>query len=276
MTSNYLIVSLVLLAATTRGYKLGSQRHARDVTILSKSTVNEAHKFHKENAHELTITGDPSELEAIAKYLSTSFKNHKSYTKTVCETESMKLSCLPGQGIKVVDAFYGRNTQEICDYDQNIPENLNCHSPPHSKAEVEKRCNLKQTCTVRANNDVFTDPCLNTYKYLRVSYMCFEEPLRTVSACDQYGVRIACPQGEIIKVNSAEYGRTKHNVCNSPVHRITTLTCQADAGRITEIAVNKCDGKQSCEVHTIHDVVASVGDPCFGVFKHLDVNYLCI
>lgn len=33
-------------------------------------------------------------------------------------------------------------------------------------------CNGKNSCTIRASNSVFGDPCVGTYKYLEVSYVC--------------------------------------------------------------------------------------------------------
>ncbi|KAF6206005.1 hypothetical protein GE061_017230, partial [Apolygus lucorum] len=263
------------LAITTRG-RAGSEKHFRNVSIVTRSSVKETHQSQRENFNELVITGDGWELEAISSCLQASCSNVKHYTKTVCEQETMKLNCLPGQSIKIIDVFYGRNTEEICTLDPNQPANLNCPSPPHSKDEVEKRCNFKQICSVWAHNNVFTDPCLNTFKYLRVSYMCLEDPLRTVTACDIDAVKISCPQGETIKVNSAQYGRIKPSVCNRKGDKITTLTCQVDPQKVTDIATNRCDGKPSCEVQIIGDVMNNLGDPCFGVFKHLDVNYMCI
>lgn len=33
-------------------------------------------------------------------------------------------------------------------------------------------CNGKNSCTIRASNSVFGDPCGGTYKYLEVAYVC--------------------------------------------------------------------------------------------------------
>lgn len=34
------------------------------------------------------------------------------------------------------------------------------------------RCNGKQSCVIRSSNRVFGDPCVGTYKYLQVAYVC--------------------------------------------------------------------------------------------------------
>lgn len=36
-------------------------------------------------------------------------------------------------------------------------------------------CNGKNTCSVDATNQVFTDPCRGTYKYLSVNYKCVKD-----------------------------------------------------------------------------------------------------
>ncbi|PWA29456.1 hypothetical protein CCH79_00017093, partial [Gambusia affinis] len=41
-----------------------------------------------------------------------------------------------------------------------------------SKDKVAKSCNGKQSCSIRAANSVFGEPCAGTYKYLEVEYKC--------------------------------------------------------------------------------------------------------
>lgn len=33
-------------------------------------------------------------------------------------------------------------------------------------------CNGKNSCTIKASNSVFGDPCIRTYKYLELAYNC--------------------------------------------------------------------------------------------------------
>ena len=37
---------------------------------------------------------------------------------------------------------------------------------------LSQKCNNLDSCVVEATNEVFGDPCLNTYKYLNVIYSC--------------------------------------------------------------------------------------------------------
>ncbi|KAF6206009.1 hypothetical protein GE061_017234 [Apolygus lucorum] len=274
MNSNCLGICILLFTITIRGRAVG-KRHYRNISSIKESDTKEKHEKHNQNISEWETPDDEPkhQPEPGPSHLELTCPMYKHYTKTVCEQETMKLICLPGQSIKIIDVFYGRNTGEICNYEPQKTVTVHCHSPPRSMAEVEKRCNSRQVCSVRAHNDVFTDPCPYTLKYLRVSYMCLEEPLRTVSACDFHAVKITCPEGETIKVNSAQYGRYKTDVCNIKAIKVTTLTCEADLEKVTKIAADRCDGRQSCKVHIKEHLLDKGVDPCYAVFKHLDVNY---
>ena len=37
---------------------------------------------------------------------------------------------------------------------------------------VRRECSAKTSCSVRATNTVFSDPCVGTFKYLEVRYIC--------------------------------------------------------------------------------------------------------
>ncbi|KAF6201578.1 hypothetical protein GE061_003970 [Apolygus lucorum] len=58
---------LLLLGTIICGWSKSVERHARDLKILTKSALNETHAIHKENVHELTISGDTLELQALIR-----------------------------------------------------------------------------------------------------------------------------------------------------------------------------------------------------------------
>jgi len=41
-----------------------------------------------------------------------------------------------------------------------------------NQSKINEECNCKSYCVIEASNAVFGDPCLNTYKYVNVTYMC--------------------------------------------------------------------------------------------------------
>jgi len=48
-------------------------------------------------------------------------------------------------------------------------ETVNCST---GKSRINQDCHCKPNCSVAANNADFEDPCVNTYKYLNITYMC--------------------------------------------------------------------------------------------------------
>lgn len=88
----------------------------------------------------------------------------------------MNLKCDRGETIQVMKANYGRTSTTICTtdirFDVAAPMyDQNCASE-NSFRIVNEKCSNKRSCSVPVNNDVFTDPCRGTYKYLEVDYIC--------------------------------------------------------------------------------------------------------
>uniref|UniRef100_A0A3B4G1K2 L-rhamnose-binding lectin CSL2-like n=1 Tax=Pundamilia nyererei TaxID=303518 RepID=A0A3B4G1K2_9CICH len=111
-------------------------------------------------------TSDP--CVNIFKYLET---NYTCFPAMTCEGSLAHLYCDVGQVILVYGAYYGRLDKTTCSFrrpDSQI-QNVYCSNPTPKVAE---RCNGKNSCTIRASNSVFGDPCVGTYKYLEVSYVC--------------------------------------------------------------------------------------------------------
>uniref|UniRef100_A0A3B4TVW1 SUEL-type lectin domain-containing protein n=1 Tax=Seriola dumerili TaxID=41447 RepID=A0A3B4TVW1_SERDU len=76
-----------------------------------------------------------------------------------------------GQVIFVYGADYGRRDRTTCSYQRPTSQiqYVLCSNPTSKVAEI---CNGKNSCTIRASNSVFGDPCVGTYKYLEVAYVC--------------------------------------------------------------------------------------------------------
>ncbi|KAM4736752.1 L-rhamnose-binding lectin CSL3-like [Anableps anableps] len=124
-----------------------------------------------------------------------------------CEGSVAQLKCDKGKAISVSSATYGRRDRKTCIAGRPAYQiqNVRCswsfiispvkkivhthmfhgvrgkpRGPPGqvahlSKDKVAERCNGKQRCSIRAVNSVFGDPCIGTYKYLEVDYVCYGE-----------------------------------------------------------------------------------------------------
>lgn len=88
---------------------------------------------------------------------------------TICESKAAKVACKAGQKMKIVQARYGRSNKRTC---KGGPIRTTKCKATKSLAIVRKYCHEKASCVLRANNSVFGDPCVGTYKYLTVKYRC--------------------------------------------------------------------------------------------------------
>ncbi|XP_028265295.1 rhamnose-binding lectin-like [Parambassis ranga] len=114
-------------------------------------------------------TADP--CPGIFKYLETNYTCLPAIHLVVCEHSLADLYCDDGQVIFIYGADYGRSDRTTCSYKRPASqiENLYCSDPTR---RVSDSCNGRNRCTVRASNAVFGDPCVGTYKYLEVAYVC--------------------------------------------------------------------------------------------------------
>ncbi|XP_029362504.1 L-rhamnose-binding lectin SML-like [Echeneis naucrates] len=105
------------------------------------------------------------------KYLETYYTCFPAIRVIACENSVADLFCAEGQVIYVYGAEYGRRDQTTCIYQQPSRqiEDVECLNPTDKVAES---CNGKNRCTISARNSVFGDPCVGTYKYLDISYVC--------------------------------------------------------------------------------------------------------
>eukprot|EP00058_Branchiostoma_floridae_P026175 XP_002611665.1 hypothetical protein BRAFLDRAFT_117103 [Branchiostoma floridae] len=80
--------------------------------------------------------------------------------------------CPDGQQIRVVSASYGRTDETVC----GGPVHTTRCSSRTSLTVMKKVCDNRQSCVVSAENSVFGDPCVGTFKYLEVAYACNPAP----------------------------------------------------------------------------------------------------
>ena len=182
----------------------------------------------------------------------------------ICETFKASIACLNGGVIKIIDASYGRHDGQTCPHPSI--QTTNCHAGS-SLAVVRISCDDKASCELYSSNSVFGDPCVGTFKYLQVQYQCIRLPAVTI--CEGNKAAISCNDGKKISVLEASYGRHNGQTCPNP----SILTTNCNAENSLSIVQSNCDDQASCELDSSNSVF---GDPCFGTYKYLEVNYLCI
>nr|XP_061802147.1 L-rhamnose-binding lectin SML-like [Nerophis lumbriciformis] len=114
---------------------------------------------------------NPDPCVGTFKYLQTTFTCLPATTVVACEETLAHLSCGSGKVIFVYGADYGRRDRTTCTFRRPARQirNVECLRPTKI---VQNRCNGQNSCTIRASNNVFGDPCGGTYKYLEVAYTC--------------------------------------------------------------------------------------------------------
>ncbi|KAM9340654.1 L-rhamnose-binding lectin CSL2-like [Symphorus nematophorus] len=111
---------------------------------------------------------------------------------TRCVWMKTTFTCEAGrsQVIKVLMANYGRLRKRVCryQYPRTQPPNTSCRLPSTLK-KMADRCDGKNTCSVRASNQIFSNPCAGTRKYLKFSYTCVDpgEAEERESVCERVG-----------------------------------------------------------------------------------------
>ncbi|XP_043103727.1 L-rhamnose-binding lectin CSL2-like isoform X2 [Puntigrus tetrazona] len=184
--------------------------------------------------------------------------------------------CVPAKKgkIQINTANYGRTDKTTCSEGRPSSElqNTNCFSP-NALAPLSKSCNGMESCEAFATHTVFTDPCVGTYKYLAISYLCVQSAVRSSLVCEHANNTLACDDGTVIHVVSANYGRTDDSTCSAgrPASQVTKTNCYSSNTNV--IATTACEGKKKCSLLASNDVFS---DPCPNTFKYLYVLYSCI
>ncbi|XP_023189045.1 L-rhamnose-binding lectin CSL3-like [Xiphophorus maculatus] len=93
---------------------------------------------------------------------------------------------------------------------------------------------------------------------------------KSLVACEGTVARLHCEEGQAIYVTSATYGRTDKKTCSAgrPADQLKNTECFTYAEEVGE----RCNGKQWCKVKASNYVF---GDPCYGTYKYLEVEYIC-
>eukprot|EP00300_Choanocystis_sp_HF-7_P015934 c19233_g1_i2.p1 GENE.c19233_g1_i2~~c19233_g1_i2.p1 ORF type:complete len:585 (+),score=127.87 c19233_g1_i2:33-1787(+) len=215
------------------------------------------------------VFGDP--CVGTYKYLSIAYRcvpDPHPYRSLViaCENDVVNIDCVDDE-ILILSAAYGRSDAETCALPDLVGE-TNC-AAENTFAIVDSTCSGHSYCSVGAQNEVFGDPCVGTYKYLRVEYSCRPRQPNVVEVCEHESATLTCDTG-VIRVTNAAYGRSDPFAC-APDNLIDVPVCLAVNSYV--VLSSTCSGLSSCTIDASNDVF---GDPCEGVFKYLHVEYLCV
>ena len=94
------------------------------------------------------------------------------YNVITCEGLDMPtITCSHNTKIHVLYASYGRTqpSSKICPYETVHDDDTGCYSNEENLAAV---CEGKQSCSIVPGELSLGDPCVNTYKYAEVRYIC--------------------------------------------------------------------------------------------------------
>ena len=181
-----------------------------------------------------------------------------------CEGDSGYLNCPSGEVLTIQSANYGRTEgPSICPH-SNI-QSTNCVDPK-ALGVVQGWCQGQNSCSVSANNGVFGDQCVGTRKYLEIAHTCVA-PMKEI-VCEGQSSTISCPSGSTIHVIYANYGRIAVSVCPHLAVGDTSCSAVNSLSKVQEV----CQGQTSCTLASNNAVFT---DPCVGIHKYLEVDYIC-
>ncbi|XP_068743673.1 uncharacterized protein [Montipora capricornis] len=196
-----LIVLTIILAASASAKKAPFVKHMSIKTVCPNQTKNlgrvlsvvsavdltlrfthgrigvlESHvkKMRKENTRlMIRLNRMDQKLDDITRMIRKVMSEGRGKPKfksiTICEGKTANLTCKDGQKIRIKQANYGRQNKQVCNTGPILTTNCKAGK---SLGIVQKACHGKARCVLSANNSVFGDPCIGTYKYLAVQYSC--------------------------------------------------------------------------------------------------------
>ncbi|KAM6928932.1 L-rhamnose-binding lectin SML-like [Lycodopsis pacificus] len=117
------------------------------------------------------VFGTPDPCVGTSKYIQTTYNCIPAIRQVTCEHSLARLHCAEGQVIAVLGATYGRYDQTTCIFGRPASQIQNIDCSRYTN-KVSESCNGRNSCSIRASNSGFGDPCVGTYKYLELAYIC--------------------------------------------------------------------------------------------------------
>ncbi|ELU16314.1 hypothetical protein CAPTEDRAFT_102020, partial [Capitella teleta] len=188
-------------------------------------------------------------------------------TGTQCEGKSIYLECQENEGVEIKEAFYGRdpNDQNTCRSSDVEWLPTNCSSNT-ALDTLKQLCASKRLCDIYVHPSLLGDPCVETSKYLNVTFVCFREyhPI-----CEAQTTFMSCQANQGLRIYEAFFGRKDNTTCPHPA--IQSDDCPSHWS-VTPNVQHICQGRPYCYMSAQIEVFT---DPCPGNFKYLEVKYEC-
>ncbi|XP_063319852.1 L-rhamnose-binding lectin CSL3-like [Pelmatolapia mariae] len=90
--------------------------------------------------------------------------------------------------------------------------------------------------------------------------------------CEGSQANLQCGEGQVLVIHGADYGRHDKTTCSAgrPASQLQVVQCSSQTS--TDVVAKSCNGKNSCTISATSSVF---GNPCFGTYKYLEVDYTC-
>uniref|UniRef100_T1HA13 SUEL-type lectin domain-containing protein n=1 Tax=Rhodnius prolixus TaxID=13249 RepID=T1HA13_RHOPR len=164
----------------------------------------------------------------------------------------------------MLSAFYGQREGWYCNEGRESYTTCEADNPLQL---TENWCNQKQECTLKASSRVFKDPCPDVKKYLEVYYVCTQDGWKEL-ACPDDTMKLSCPKGFVIDLQSVFYGRRNTYWCGGG----SSDFCEVQ--NAFTVVKKMCNLKQKCSIMAAS--VSTFGDECPNIRKYLEVIYKCV
>ncbi|CAK8676565.1 unnamed protein product [Clavelina lepadiformis] len=117
------------------------------------------------------LYGDP--CIGVYKYISMNYMCLPTplgpFKKVACQPHTLDVSCPAGKKIDVVNGYYGRLNSHTCPSFHILT--TKCYAFGSSQL-LAFTCDGRQSCSIKASNRFFGNPCWGTQKYLQMHYYC--------------------------------------------------------------------------------------------------------
>lgn len=91
-----------------------------------------------------------------------------------------------------------------------------------------------------------------------------------------YDGDIYCPEGYVIRVDQAKYGRQTKGYCRGDGDSDISICRGSKTVTITDLIADQCNGETTCVIEASNDALNGGVDPCPGVEKLAEVYHTCI
>jgi len=187
-----------------------------------------------------------------------------------CDSCSQCLSgkVTPITGICSDKWIHAEKTEGELECVQLCAKESNCQFYSYAAGIFAKMCFLFSECNPVETCEHFRTGQLECMEQPRTSL--YSTELRTERMCENRGnLKPNCGSSNI-EIVDGNYGRTSSGVCPGQNSNASNCcNCKHGLEKIKEV----CNGKKKCELAASNSFFT---DPCYGIYKYLEVKYRCV